>query len=156
MLGKVKQWLGIEGVKLELYLPDAIPANKTKVAGTIRLTSMNDQVVKRIQIAMIERYVRGRGDEQLVDEYQLGFLEIDEEIRVVAGATVEYPFVLEYEVARSEIDEFGARNFLNRLIAAGARRLNQVSSVYRVEAEAQVKGVALNPFDKKIITVTGI
>ena len=156
MLGKVKQWLGIEGVKLELHLPDSIPADGGSVTGTVRLSSMNDQVVRRIQIALIERYVRGRGDEQLVDEYQLGLLEIDEEIRVVAGSTVEYPFVLEYEIVRSEIDEFGSRNFLNRLLAAGARRLNKVNSSYRVEAEAQVKGVALNPFDKKIIAVTGV
>ena len=156
MLGKVKQWLGIEGVKLEVHLPETISARARKLVGTVRLTSMNDQVVKRIQIALIERYVRGRGEEQLVDEYQLGLLEIEEEIRVVAGSTVEYPFEMEYEIVRSEMDEFGSRNFLNQWLAAGAKRLNSVKSQYRVEVEAQVKGVALNPFDKKPIKVTGV
>ncbi|NJB85393.1 hypothetical protein GGR26_001138 [Lewinella marina] len=152
MLGKVKQWLGIEGVKLELVLsPDFDPAMGS-LSGRIRLTSKHAQTVSAIKIVMVEKYSRGRDEGQLVDEYELGRQIITDLIEVPAdGIPVEINFRLFFEPVASPVDEFGRRNPLFGGLAWAAKKLRNVNSEYRVEAEAQVQGVGLNPFDKQIL-----
>ena len=92
MLGKVKQWLGIEGVKLELIIPDEYPRGATLIKGTIRLQSMQPQTVTRIKVVLIERYTRGKGAEKRIDEYELGAYVSDQLVEVPANESVEIPF----------------------------------------------------------------
>ncbi|MCB0582129.1 MAG: sporulation protein [Phaeodactylibacter sp.] len=153
MLGKVKKWLGIEGVKLELILPEEVDADSGEILGSIRFQSLNPQTVTSIKIAFIEKYARGRGKEKLIDEYELGASEIHQVIEVPAEEAVEVPFQLPFSLVRSNVDEFGRRNFLFGGLALAAKALRGVNSEFRVEAEAQVAGVALNPFDRKSIRV---
>lgn len=151
MLGKVKKWLGIEGVKLELILPEEVDADSGEILGSIRFQSLNPQTVTSIKIAFIEKYARGRGKEKLIDEYELGVSEIHQVIEVPAEEAVEVPFQLPFSLVRSNVDDFGKKNFLFGGLALAAKALRGVQSEYRVEAEAQVSGVALNPFDRKAV-----
>ena len=151
MIGKVKQWLGIEGVKLELDIPEGQALANGSISGTIRFQSMNPQTVTGIRVVLIERYGRGRGDERLIDEYELGRLEIKDTFEVIPEETVERTFHLTFEPIESAVDRWGNRNVLNRQIAKAARWIRKAESQFRVEAEAKVKGVALNPFDKKTV-----
>ena len=153
MIGKVKKWLGIEGVKMELLFDEDATTQKGVVSGLIRFTSMNAQVVSRIKVVLIERYSRGRGKEKLVDEYELGSLQLEEDIEVPSGEFVEVEFNLKYKLVRSEMDELEKSNFFMSPLVKVAKRISAVKSEYRVEAEAKVKGTALNPFDRKEITI---
>lgn len=154
MIGKVKQWLGIEGVKLELDLPEGQALANGSIGGTIRFQSMNPQTVTGIRVVLIERYSRGRGEEQLIDEYELGRLEIKDTFEVGPDSPVERSFQMSFEPLESDVDRWGNRNILNRQFAKAARWLRKARSQYRVEAEAKVKGVALNPFDKKVLELS--
>ncbi|MEM6396042.1 MAG: hypothetical protein AAF741_06815 [Bacteroidota bacterium] len=152
MFGKVKKWLGIEGVKLELVLPEVWDSDMGRLAGKLRFRSKNDSQVTAVHIFLIERYSRGRKDEQRIDEYKLGQITIDEPIDIPgSGEVVEVDFVLPFERMQAPIDAFGDRNPVNAGLAWVARKLRRVKSTFRVEAEAEVKGVALNPFDKKAV-----
>lgn len=152
MLGKVKKWLGIEGVKLELEASDRFRLSTGTVSGVIRLRSMHAQTVTGIRIVLIERYTRGREEETLVDEYQLGTILLGESIEVPAGGEeVVVPFTLPFTPLHSAVDDFGQRNVLFKGIAWIARKTRNAVSEYRLEAEANVEGVALNPFDKVIL-----
>jgi hypothetical protein len=153
MIGKVKKWLGIEGVKMELLFDEDATTQKGVVSGLIRFTSMNAQVVSRIKVVLIERYSRGRGKEKLVDEYELGALQLEEDIEVPAGEFVEVEFNLKYKLVRSEMDELEKSNFFMSPLVKVAKRISAVKSEYRVEAEAKVKGTALNPFDRKEVSI---
>lgn len=153
MLGKVKKWLGIEGVKLELALPEEINATSREIDGSIRFQSLNPQTVTAIKIALIEKYTRGRGKEKLIDEYELGVTELKQTIAVPAEEFIEVPFRLTFSLVRSNMDEFGKKNFLFGGLAKAAKAIQAVKSEYRIEAEAQVSGVALNPFDRKAIQI---
>lgn len=153
MIGKVKQWLGIEGVKLELVLPETVAANAGVIEGQLRFESLHPQQITEIKIALVEKYARGRGEKRLVDEYQLGAVTLRESIEVRPGEVIERPFRLPFTLVRSEIDEFGSRNILFGGLAKAARLAHNVKSTYRLEAEAKVKGVALNPFDRKDIVL---
>ncbi|PPK86527.1 hypothetical protein CLV84_3458 [Neolewinella xylanilytica] len=152
MLGKVKQWLGIEGVKLELMLPPDFSPRMGSLAGRIRLTSRHPQTVTAIKVVMVEKYSRGKDEEQLVDEYELGRQIITDSIQVAGeGIPVEINFRIAFEPIPSPMDEFGNRNPVFGGLAWAAKRLRKVTSEYRIEAEAQVQGVGLNPFDKQVL-----
>ena len=153
MLGKVKKWLGIEGVKLELVLPEEVDAAAQEIYGSIRFQSLNPQTVTGIKIVLIEKYTRGRGKERLIDEYELGVTELHQTIDVPVEEAVEIPFRLPFSLVRSNIEEFGQKNLFFGGLAKAAKALRGVRSEFRVEAEAHVVGVALNPFDRKAIEI---
>lgn len=153
MFGKVKKWLGIEGVKLELVIPEEISEKSGVVEGKLRFQSMNAQTVTSIKVVLIERYSRGRGTEKLIDEYQLGSIQQKKNFEVPENEPVEIDFSLPFSPVKSEMDETQGKNFLYGGLVKAAKYLSAVKSEYRIEAEANVKGVALNPFDKKFIKV---
>ncbi len=153
MIGKVKKWLGIEGVKLELVLPEEVHRVSGVIPGFMRFQSLNPQTVTGIQLKVIERYTRGRGKEKLIDEYELGSLDINRTLDIPANEPVDVDFELPFEIMDSAIDEFGNRNFIFGGVAKLARFMRGAHSEYRVEAEAKVKGVGLSPFDKKPVLI---
>jgi hypothetical protein len=154
MFGKVKRWLGIEGVKLELILPEEIKEKEGAVVGKIRFYSQNDQTVNYIKVILIEKYTRGKGKEKLIDEYQLGEISLEQEIEVPAEEIIEIDFKLPFELYKSDMDQLENQNFLASGVVKMAKWLRGVTSTYRIEAEARVKGTALNPFDKKFINLS--
>ncbi|MEZ4956317.1 MAG: sporulation protein [Saprospiraceae bacterium] len=155
MFKKVKKWLGIEGVKLELVLPELAFIEVGAVSGKIRFYSKNEQTVKLVKLVMIEKYSRGRGNERLVDEYVLGELKMDKTFDVPAENMIEIGFTLPFQKVNAPIDEFGDKNVLAGGLTKLAKAIRNVKSEYRIEAEAKVVGTALNPFDKKTIRING-
>lgn len=153
MFGKVKRWLGIEGVKLELILPEEVSAREGLVQGKLRFISMHPQTVTYIKVILIERYSRGRGEEKRTDEYELGNIELFEAFDVPPEEILEIDFSLPFKVVKSDMEEWGDRNPLFSGLVKVAKGLNRVKSEFRIEAEAQVKGTALNPFDKRQIVI---
>lgn len=153
MLGKVKQWFGIEGVKVELVLPEEVRARDRIIEGSLQFQSMNTQTVTNIRITLFEKYSRGRGKEKLIDEYKLGEVELFDTFEVPQGEIVEIGFELPFKLVKSDMDEFGSKNFIFKGIANAAKTISAVQSFYRVEAVAKVKGTALNPFDSQYIHI---
>lgn len=153
MFGKVKNWLGIEGVKMELLIPEEIYESAGSVTGKLRFYSKTDQTVSAIKIRLIERYSRGRKDNKLTDEYELGEINLTESFKVPANEPLEMDFTLPFKIVKSEMDEIGEKNILSGGLVKAAKWIRNVKSIYRVEAEAKVKGVALNPFTKQIVVV---
>ncbi len=151
MFGKVKKWLGIEGVKLELVLPEMAFELVGAVSGKIRFYSKHTQTVSSIRLVMIEKYSRGRKKERLVDEYLLGEATLDQRFTVPAEEMMEVDFTLPFQLVKSRVDEFGDKNFLTGGIVKLAKTLRNVQSEFRIEAEAKVEGTALNPFDRKVL-----
>lgn len=154
MIKRVKQWLGIEGVKLELDLPEGQSLANKSLFGHVRLRSLNTQTVTEIRVELIERYGRGRGEDRKVDEYKLGGTVLSTTFVVPANETIEHAFRIQFEPLQSNVDRWADRNPINRQLAKAARKLRGIDSQYIVYAEARVKGVALNPFDKKTIELS--
>jgi hypothetical protein len=151
MLGKVKKWLGIEGVKLELELPEFAFKKVGALSGTIRFYSKNAQKVQSIRIVMVEKYKRGRGKEKLIDEYELGEITLNDSFEVPENQPIEVEFTLPFSLLKSEMDELGDKNILTGGLVKVAKMIRNVNSEFYVLAEAKVEGTALNPFDKQLI-----
>lgn len=153
MLNKVKKWLGIEGVKLELVLPEEVQRSGGMLRGKILLSSMQAQKVRGIRLALVERYSRGRSADKRIDDYEMGTLQINETYEVPAESQIELEFALPFSMVESEMDALQKSNFLTGGLVRVLKYAEGVKSTYRVEAEAIVEGVALNPFDKKEVNL---
>lgn len=151
MFGKVKKWLGIEGVKVELVLPEMAFEQVGAVSGQLIFHSKNRQTIQSVHLKMIERYSRGRGKEKLVDEYLLGEIALTRRIDVPAEEALAVDFTLPFQLKKSNVDAFGDKNLLTGGLVSLAKKFSNVNSEYRVEAEALVEGTALNPFDRKVL-----
>lgn len=153
MLGKLKNWLGIEGVKVKLTIPAEVNATDGKIEGSLTLESLSEQKVSKITVRLVEKYQRGRKKERLTDQYKIGEISIEKDLIVTAEKPLNLDFVLPFQLRESEIDDFGSKNVLTGGLAKLAKMAYAVNSIYRIEAEATVGGVALNPFDKKDIVL---
>lgn len=144
MLGKVKQYLGIEGIKISLEIPDIIDKRQEFIEGNIVLTSKNTQTARSFSIRLIEKYHRGRRKSRLINEYELGSIQLKKNIIVSANTTEKVPFKLPFQVAESRMDQL-EHNFILKGFIKFAKFANAVKSEYRIEAEADVVGTALDP-----------
>lgn len=151
MIGKVKNWFGIEGVKLELILPEKQDRKAQCITGTIRLTTLQPKVVTQLRVTLIETYKRGRKQDKRIDDYTLGHIEWDERLTVHPDHPEEIDFTLPFEPLPSEIDAWAQRNWLARGPVQVAKWARNVQSTYRVHAEAQVENTRLHPFDEKVL-----
>lgn len=146
MFGKVKKWLGIEGVKMELTLSDEDLHDEGKLKGTLKFLSMKEETVNSIELKLIEKYSRGKKETQLTDEYIFGNVLIEKPFVVKPGSEVSVNFSMPYNMRKSEMDEIADKNFLYDNIIKLAKYFNKVKSQYRLEVKADVEGVRLDPF----------
>lgn len=154
MFGKVKKILGIEGVKLELIVPDKVSKEVGIVTGVVKLTSLSDNnLIESIQLKLVEKYTRGRGDSKLINEYTMGTLLKKENITISKNDILEIPFELEFVFVKSEMDKMGESNFIARGLVGIAKKARGVQSEYKLIAEANIKGTTLHPFDSKPINL---
>lgn len=154
MFGKVKKYLGIEGVKVELVIPETIARSEGRIIGELIFTSMHPQVVASATIVLVERYYRGRKKDRLTDEYELGRIEMDLDLEVTSEGPSKTSFELPYNMLISEMDELEEKNIFYKGLVKGAKWLRRVKSEYRVEVEAKIKGTLLGPHDKQSIVIT--
>lgn len=108
-------------------------------------------MVDAIELKFIERYHRGRNENKLIDEYELGSLVLADPIAISKNQEIKVPFTLNYNPVLSEVDEFGEENVISKGIAFIAKSLKGVKSEYRIIAKAKVKGTSLDPIAKKIV-----
>ena len=155
MLGKVKDILGIEGVKIEIICPDVVPDGIDKIDGMIKLTTVREQEVKGIEIKLIEKYARGRKDNRLIDEYVLGEFIINKSVKVSPDEEQLINFSMDFTRAKSAMDKLQDDSIVYRGLISVAKFFKKVKSSHRLEGIAKVKGTKLNPSAKKIIKIRG-
>ena len=151
MFGKVKQWLGIEGIKMKIELPEDLSLDTGKVSGDIRFSTMNTQQILGINLKVYERYSRGRRKSKKTSEYLMGETDLDYSFMVYPEEDKIIQFSLPYRIIKSEMDKMADRGGIRGSLAALAKKSRGVTSEYFIVAEAKVAGTRLNPFDKQVI-----
>lgn len=153
MLKKVKKWLGIEGVRITVDIPEDVFLREKKISGYLVFESKQESVVSEIRLRLIEKYSRGRKQNKLIDEYILGADVIDNPLHLRANDPRQVPFDLFFSPLQSEMDVLESRNILLKGIIKSAKLLRNVSSNYRLEIEADVEGMAISPLVKKEVKI---
>jgi len=148
MFKKIKQFLGIEGVKMQVILPEEINSREGLVTGEVEFSTMNTQRISLITVKLIERYTQGRRKEKRTEEFVLGEVVIDDAFMVYPEEDVFVEFELPFSKVQSSMDARAARGGLVGGLAKIAKAAHGAKSEYRIEAEAKVAGTALSPFAK--------
>lgn len=155
MFGKVKKILGIEGVKLELIIPEKISKETGLITGIIKLTSLSDDNhIEGIHLSLVEKYSRGRGGSKLINEYVMGETLTKDKLTISRNEIIEIPFELDFMFSKSEMDKLEENNFVTSGIVKLAKKIQGVSSEYYLRAEARIKGTTLHPMDNKPVLLT--
>ena len=151
MFGTIKNWLGIEGVKIEIQMDDEVKANSDKIEGSLLFYSKREQLVQSVHVKLVERYTRGRRKNKLIDEYVLGEMNYDKQIAVPAEQFIQLDFEMPFAVLKSDMDRLSDFSFLTRGFVEVAKKVKNARSDFRIEVSADVKGTAIPPLVKKVI-----
>ncbi len=148
VFGKIKKTLGIEGVKLVLIVPERIDKSAGLLTGIVKMTSLSDDnIIKSIEIQIIEKYHRGKGENKLIDEYAMGKVVLNKTVHINKDDILEIPFELDFTFVPSEMDQLEQKNIFAKGLVKLAKKLKGVKSEYSVRAHAVVQGTALHPHD---------
>jgi len=153
MLKKIKNILGINGLKISIEVPGEVSAEQKIIRGKLHLHSKSDISIDIIKIKLIEKYQRGRNQETLIDEYLISGVEIDTDIRIEAEKNQSINFELPIDLIKSEVDRFGDKNILTKGITWVAKKLKNVNSYYRIQTEIKVEGNSLDFISKKPLLI---
>ena len=151
MFGKIKQFLGIEGVKMQVIVPDEVNSRAGKVEGEIEFSTMNTQRISTITVKLIESYTQGRRKEKRTQEFVLGETLIDDAFMIYPEENVIVEFGLPYKKVQSNMDAIADRGGITGGLAKLAKNVRGAKSEYRIEAEAKVAGTALSPFARTTV-----
>ena len=100
MLRPIKNLLGIESIKLNLELPEIVPADAGIITGNIIITSASDQLIKAIEIRLMEKYERGKGEKKLINDYVAGRMIEEKDIKILANKPLTLEFDLPFEITK--------------------------------------------------------
>ncbi len=148
MLKKVKDWLGIEGVKVDLDVTEEFRLKDEMINGIIKISTQSDQHLEKATITLKEKYKRGRRKSKLIDEYLLGTVEINLTQAIDKDQLIEQEFQLKFSPVKSAVDRWGDKNFIYRGISSLAKLAKNAHSTYEVMVEITVKGNKLKPYKK--------
>jgi hypothetical protein len=149
--GKVKQFFGAGTVKVELSIPARVEKTAGRFPGRVLLDASSDQHILELTVALVETWSTGRGDDRQEREFELGKIKIAETFDMKQHDKSAFDFVLPFEMLKSENDRLKEAGGAIGMLGKAAAFASAERSAYRVVAEADVKGAAFDPSDKKEI-----
>ena len=154
MFGQVKKWLGFDSVKIKIKPLEVYPYKIETVNAELEFTANAPALVTYVKVKLIERYTRGRGENQKIDEYLLGEWTSDEEIEIDGKNPRVIFFKLPFTFQHSNIEKLEHSNLIGKGIATVFKTIKAAKSDYRLEAECLVEDSSKNPEDKvKVVFV---
>jgi hypothetical protein len=148
---KIKQWMGIGGVKLELAVAPQCPKGAGKFGGAVKLTSKSEQQVTSIEVKLVEEWSTGRGAEKKTKTLELGKTSIDGAFTLKAGEQRQIDFVVPFELVKSSNDRLKEKGGVLGAMGKAGAFMDSESSTYKIVADASVKGTAFGPGDSRTI-----
>ena len=148
MFGQVKKWLGFDSVKIKIKPLEVYPYKIETVNAELEFTANAPALVTYVKVKLIERYTRGRGENQKIDEYLLGEWTSDEEIEIDGKNPRVIFFKLPFAFQHSNIEKLEHSNLIGKGIATVFKTIKAAKSDYRLEAQCLVEDSSKNPEDK--------
>ncbi|HET6245420.1 MAG: sporulation protein [Bacteroidetes bacterium] len=148
---KIKDTLGIGGVKIMLQLSPQHPKTDGVINGKINFSTKSEKTIQSFQVILIEEYVTGRGDNKQTKEFELGSLVKNQAFEIKPGDSIEISFDLPYNTIKSNNDSLKEKGGALGALGKMASFADNEKSRYFIKAIADVKGVDLDPDDKKEI-----
>lgn len=154
MFDKVKNWLGIEGVKIRFLLLKTYPKDVKTINGELEILSQSSQVIEGLRFKFIETYNIGKGKQRKNEEFILGTLDMETVFTVNTQEKKRIFFKIPFKHQRSNMDKLADKGPLRRGFVFLAKTFSKVESTYRVEAEAKIKGSNWTAFTQSTLDLS--
>ena len=143
---KIKQVLGIGGVKVQVQAPEQIPrVDVGSFQGSVKLIAKSDQEILGVTVSLVEEWTTGRGDDQQTKEFELGTTELEQAFALTKGETRILPFQLDFALIKSNAEQLADAGGALGAMGKFAKFAGGEKSKFKVRAEADVKGTLLDP-----------
>jgi hypothetical protein len=153
MFSKLKQFVGMVGVTVELDIPGNLSKDATSLAGTVRVIAKQDQHITRVTANMKQTHTEGSGEKRVSSNYDIGEIIITSQaFDIKAGETKEYPFTMEFRRRKSSDQRMAESGGILGTLGKISTMMDNEHDEFWVNAMADVKGAALDPNDNKKIT----
>ncbi len=150
---KIKKGLGIGTAKVELFVEPQYAASSNMINAKMKLTAKSDQHILSLTYKVYQKVTSGTGEDRKVKEYTLGEIELKEPFDIAAGEVQEFdvavPFVANQSATEALKGMGGALGTLGKIGSV----MSDKKIEYYLSAEADAKGVALDPSDTKRINI---
>lgn len=140
---KIKQWLGIGGVKAELVVDPNLAWDDNEIKGQVIVTTKSEQKVEGLTVYFQDLYSYKSGDTRKYKTYKLGEKTFNESFTIDVGESKTIDFVLPFAFAMSKDDKLKAQGGVMGALGTAGSLLNSTSDVYTLYATVNVEGTAL-------------
>lgn len=149
---KIKNWLGIGGVKLTLHIPPSVPRSAGVINGKISLSSKSVQEVTQVSVKIEENWSTGSKEEEVKKTFLLGeVVLISLPFTIKTGENKDIDFELPFSTINSDNDNMKEQGGGYALMGKLNSMLDNERSKYVVTGKADVKSAVLDPLDCKEI-----
>ena len=145
MISRLKNILGIEGVKIDIVAPDILDLSDEMLEFELHFHTKSEQLIESVNMRLIEKYKRGWGNSKLIDEYILFDETEDIQLSISPDERFTVPLSVDFSYTKSPVEKLGD-NILLRPISKLALLTKRAGSSFRLEVTASVKGVKMNPY----------
>jgi len=142
---KVKQFLGIVGVKVELQVADIFSKTGNTIQGKVIITSKGQQQILSVEVGFEEVWRIGKGENETMKTFDLGEWKNSQEFLMMPGETKEFPFTLNYSMVKSENDRMMESSKVGKALGGLGKMMDGEKSNFWLKAMADVKGAAFDP-----------
>lgn len=145
---KIKNKLGIGGVKIAIEMPAEISKEAGVVQGKFTLTTKSDQEIKTMKVSLIEKYTTGRGDDKVTKDFTLGTQKFEESFDIKTGENKVFDFNFPFKISQSNNDALKEKGGAMGAIGSLGKFANNEKSEYVVDVSVDVKAAALDPTEE--------
>jgi len=139
--GKIKQMLGIGGIKLVCITPTATFARAGgSISGSAQLTSKSDQHITRLLAKVVELVHTKENGETKTKEFDLGTTVIATDVAMKAGESKNLDFAVAYVGGRTLTDMMQAKGGALGVMGKLGKMATGDKSEFELRVEATVKG----------------
>ena len=145
---KVKNKLGIGGVKASLYVPGQVSKAEGKVEGKVTLTTKSEQKVVDLEIKVYEKWETGKGEQKRSKHFDLGQIKLPGNFIIKPSETKEIEFTVPFKLVKSNNEHLKDKGGALGALGKFGSFLDAENSRYYVEVDVDVEAAALDPSDK--------
>ena len=143
--GKIKQWLGIGTVKVELKVDPQVQKAAGELKGQLVLTAKSDQHVSAMKVKLVEHWTTGRGEQKRTKTFELGDAALAGDFDMKAGEAKTIDFSLPFQLLKSKNDELKDRGGALGTLGKLGSFMDAEKSEWQVQANVELKGTGLGP-----------
>ena len=146
--GKIKQFLGIGTIKMELEMQPTVDLESKLITGKLKVTGKSDQSIKDIELSFDESFSTGKSDAKSTSKLNWGKMTL-QGFEIKKDEVKEIEFELPFSYAKSSNEAMADKGGIVGGLGKVGTFLDGEKQKYELTATANVKGVTLPPLVSK-------